>query len=117
MRSLIATENQEQIALIEWASYHPICSEYLIHIENERECTEAQGKLRKLKGVKAGVVDLFLAYPTKRYAGFWIEMKRRGARPSLKQKNWIKKMIERGYAANWFDNWEEAKENIEEYLR
>src|ERR1700749_204530 len=113
----IATENQAQIALVKWASYHPICRKYLIHIENERQCTRAQGNLRKLKGVRAGVSDLFLAYPTQNFNGFWIELKKLGKKPTIPQLMWIRLMRKVGYAAEWFDNWENARIAIEDYLK
>jgi VRR-NUC domain len=116
-RNLIATEEQEQIALMNWAKFHPICKEYLIHIPNERKCSPQYGLKLKSLGVKKGISDLFLAYPKFRYAGLWIELKKRKLSTVTKsQKEWIDKMNNLGYKAVVCYGWEEAKEVIDDYL-
>ena len=49
-------------------------------------------------GVKAGVSDLFLAYPNPNYHGLWIEIKSETGKISPKQQHWLKLMAEVGYA-------------------
>jgi hypothetical protein len=75
MRAFSMTEIQHHIGLMSWAKTQPILDEYLIHIPNGgyRHPLEAL-KLKKM-GVKAGVSDLFLAYPNPNYHGLWIELK------------------------------------------
>src|ERR1700755_2739907 len=101
---------------MQWANYDAICSKYLFFIENERKCSPFQARIRKLKGIKSGVSDLFLAYPSNGYFGFFIEIKRRGGKPTKIQKKWMSDMNQLGYYANWFDNWSDAKLAIENYL-
>lgn len=48
-------------------------------------------------GVKAGVSDLFLAYPSKHYHGLWIELKSEKGKLSPAQKHWLNLMKEVGY--------------------
>jgi hypothetical protein len=112
-----ATEKEEALTLMRWAMLHPICREYLIHIANERKCDARHGASLKLQGVRSGVSDYFLAYPTTRYSGLWIELKRRqGGTINPNQLTWMQKMKEVGYDAQVARGWEEAKDKIEEYL-
>lgn len=102
--------------LMKWASLVPIVAELLIHIPNERKCSSHYGAILKRLGVKPFVSDLFLIYPTGRYAGFWIELKAPGKRPNIGQLNFLARMKKLGYAAEWYDNWERAREGILKYV-
>jgi hypothetical protein len=92
------TETQHHIGLMMWAKTQPILSEYLIHIPNGgyRRPQEAI-KLKKM-GVKAGVSDLFLAYPNAHYHGLWIELKSEKGKLSPEQRHWLNLMEEISYA-------------------
>jgi hypothetical protein len=118
MRSLIPTEEQEHLALVEWASLHPICKKYLIHIPNEIKCNKAYGAKRKRLGVKAGVSDFLLAYPlySAQKCGLWIELKRKGGTVSPAQDEWILLMQKVGYVAKVCYGFDDAKQVIESYL-
>ncbi len=110
------SEDQEQIALMQWAALHPICKEYLIHIPNggSRHPLEAL-KLKKM-GVKRGVSDLFLAYPSRGFHGLWIEMKSKNGSITSYQKKWLHSMEGIGYNIFVAYSFEEAKETIQLYL-
>ena len=97
LRRFSMTETQHHIGLMIWAKTQPILSEYLIHIPNGgyRHPKEAI-KLKKM-GVKAGVSDLFLAYPNPHYHGLWIELKSEKGKLSPEQKHWLNLMEEVGY--------------------
>lgn len=103
--------------LMKWARLHPICREYLIHIPNERKCSPVEGYRLRMMGVKAGVSDLFLAYPNAQYKGFWIELKAPNKKMTVDQIRWHNKMIRVGYLAQCFDDWEQVKDAIVNYLR
>jgi hypothetical protein len=75
-RHLIPTENQEQRATVRWLNYHPIVRNYFCKNTNEGKRTVGEGWNLKLMGLRAGVSDLFIYYPTKTYHGLWIEVKR-----------------------------------------
>ncbi len=49
-------------------------------------------------GAKAGVSDLFLAYPNPIYHGLWIELKSEEGHLSFEQKQWLNLMADVGYA-------------------
>lgn len=114
---LTPTEHQDHLAFVEWAHCHVICRRYLIHIENERSCTPAQGVMRKRKGVKAGVSDFFLAYPVQKYHGLWMEFKRKkGGVLSPKQLDWLALMSNVGYKTVVACGYDEAVNAVNAYL-
>jgi hypothetical protein len=87
----IASENQEQRALVKWLSYHPIVRNYYLKLNNEGKRTECQGWNLKLMGLRAGASDLFIYYPTKKYHGLFLEVKKnKKYTPSeMKTDTWI----------------------------
>jgi len=117
-------EDSELAAIFDWAQYHPILSKYLIHIENERNCSWAAGKRRKRKGVKKGVSDLFLPYPSGKYHGAWIELKgpknTRNYKPApvtKSQQEWLNSMGKLGYYISVCYGADEAIEDFKNYLK
>jgi hypothetical protein len=59
------------------------------HVENERRTSWAAGKIRKAKGVKAGIPDIVVPIPKGRFSGLYIEMKLPGEKPSPAQVTMI----------------------------
>jgi hypothetical protein len=116
-----ASEDEEQISLIEWAelmgrTYPDL--EWLHHIPNGGSRNKAEAARFKAKGVKAGVPDLFLPVPRGGYHGLYIELKRRGEHGTTRdsQKKWIAGLNKLGYVALVCRGWEEAANEIVEYL-
>lgn len=119
MDSLLATEAQEQITLIKRVKYYPLIEKHLTASANGELRNKIIAKRLKLMGVKAGVSDIFFAYPFKGYAGLWIELKRKNATQShLKpeQKEWLRRMCDAGYMAKMAAGADEAWEIITSYL-
>jgi hypothetical protein len=113
----IAEEKIEQDALVEWMSYHPVIKDLFFKIHNEGKRTPRQGAKLKRQGLKAGVSDIFIPFPTKSHHGLWIELKRRKKyRCTNEQQIWIDRMNELGYFATFAFGWEHAREIIEKYL-
>lgn len=111
------TESQEAKWLMEWARLHPICSKYLIKISNEGRRSPREGCRFRLEGLKAGVSDYFLAYPTSRHHGLWIELKRRSKSNVTEQQLWwLTAMQKHNYEAKICYGWEESRETILQYL-
>lgn len=97
----MTTEAQEQISLIAQASYHPVTSNYLFAIPNGGSRHPVEAKNLRLQGVKAGVADLFLAYPVPPYSGLFIELKRTfptKGRLSAEQALFLDRLASVGYA-------------------
>ncbi len=73
-RLSVPSENQEQRALVQWLSYHPIVRNLFCKNNNEGKRTAIQGHNLQLMGLRSGVSDLFIYYPTKAYHGLWLEV-------------------------------------------
>lgn len=116
----VATEDQEQIALISWA--HRVkygagrLSDYLIHIPNggSRNVIEAT-KFKKM-GVKAGVPDLQLLIPNGLIHGLWIELKAKNGRVQPNQKLFMQRLEGQGYMCKVCFGADEAIKEIKQYL-
>lgn len=106
-------EDVGQMALVAWARSLELP---LIAIPNRGKRTAWQGEKERALGLTAGVSDLFLARPNLTFHGFWIEMKRRGKKPTDLQNEWMVRMRCEGYKAEYYDDWEKAKLNIIYYL-
>ena len=114
------TEAQEQEALFRWAAFavgkYPEIK-FLYHIPNEGKRSIRNGAAMCRKGLKKGVPDLCLPVPSKKYHALYIEMKRKGEKPSLQQLGWIDNLNLLGNRAVWCQGWEEAAKEIERYLK
>lgn len=120
-------EEQEQIAVFEWAALqeaaHPdLCLMY--HIPNGGARSKATAARLKAAGVKAGMPDICLPVPHGGYAALYIELKTREikalgvhkGRPSKMQKDVIAHLRERGNCAVVCYGAEEAIKTIKGYL-
>lgn len=124
------SEDAEQMALMEWAAWSPYRKElkWLHHTPNElRIPTHAKVSPERLRyvvganlkrlGLKAGVADLFLPVAKGKYHGLWIEMKRvHGGTLTDRQADFLRDMINEGYAARVAHGAEEAESIIKAYL-
>ena len=71
----------------------------------------------KRQGVIAGVPDMMIPLPNKKYSGLFIEMKRKkGGVVSKYQKRWIEFLNQYGYKAVVCKGNEEAINAVQEYL-
>lgn len=116
----IHTEHQDQAAFIHWCHLHErqhpaLKWIYAIPNGGARHIVVAQ-KL-KAEGVKRGVPDLFLPYPSGGYHGLYMEAKReRGGQVSPEQKEWIAYLREAGYMVCVCRGFEELKASVLMYL-
>ena len=114
------TEQQHQIAVIQWSQQPTIREKYpelamLFHIANERS-DKVQASILKKMGVKKGVPDLCLPVPSGKYHGLFIEMKTDKGKASTEQLWWINHLEANGYAAAVCYGWNRAVEVLEWYL-
>lgn len=120
----IATEASEQRALVKWLNMHPTLKNLFCKIDNEGARTPQQGWHAKLLGLRAGVSDLFIYYPSGKYHGLFIEMKRKRtySRSERLTETWqsqekfqeIVKSV--GFCAETCYGFEDAIKIIETYL-
>ena len=114
--SLIPTEHQEQVAVIQWAkAMHTVLPELklLFAIPNGGmrprvkffkkgkivDISPEGQKLRK-EGVQPGVPDLLLPVARHGYHGLFVEMKRNGESQSPAQEAWEALLLDQGYAVS-----------------
>ncbi len=117
-------ERVEQRALVRWIRYQPKIRDFVVKLDNEGKRTLIQGHQIKLMGLCPGASDLFIAYPTKRYHGLWIEVKRnkKYCKSEMERTSWISQlkflalMRSVGFAAHMAYGWEHGVEIIETYL-
>jgi len=110
-------EAAEMRALKQWADLHPICKDYLFHIPNGGTRNPREAKNLKLQGVRPGVSDLFLAFPSNGFHGLFIEMKRADGRSATEEQlKWIERVESVGYRAVVCYGWENAVMHIGAYL-
>ncbi len=122
--NLRSTESQEQRALVKWIKTQRIFDDLLIKLNNEGKRTDAQGWNLKLLGMSPGASDLFLAYPTRKFHGLWLEVKQNRqytpsemAKPSWQaQIKFLERMNSVGFAGHFCYGWEHGKRIIENYL-
>ena len=125
-------EDAEQRAVIQWCELNRIpgsnqrIANFIFAIPNggKRDKREA-ARLVKL-GVKAGVSDLFLAYPCGSIHGYWIEMKKQrkdftsenvaNMAVTELQQEWLDRMSEVGFYADVCYGADEAIGKIKMYL-
>lgn len=111
------SERAHCYALMEWCNLHPICKNLIFHIENERQCSPPQGWARKRMGIRSGVFDYFLPYPTAQFKGLWVEMKIKPNQPTNEQISWQQSMLSLGFEAKIAWSVDEAIKIIEDYLK
>jgi hypothetical protein len=120
----VPREWEEQVALVQWLNIHPILKELYLKNDNEGKRTPQQGFQAKRLGLKPGASDLFIFYPTIRFNGLWLEMKRNKIyTPSERntvtwkaQEKFIKTVKSVGYQGHFCYGWEDAIRLINEYL-
>lgn len=111
-------ETTEQITLFNWANnnLHIIpCLELMYHVPNEGKRTN--GNVLKAAGMKKGVPDVALPVPRKQYHGLYIEMKYGRNRTTKDQERYMELLRQQGYKTAVCYGFEEAKEEILDYLQ
>ena len=107
---LKTSEQQEQIAVINWLRAQP--GILWFHVPNERHCSAREGARLKALGVRSGVPDLIIPTPPPAMPGkhgTFLEMKRReGGRRSPEQIAWCQALLNAGWAGGFANGAKEA---------
>lgn len=74
------------------------------------------GARLKAEGVRAGVPDLCLPYPSGRWHGLYIELKAPGGSASPEQRRWLEALRACGYRAELCVGWQAAADVLTDYL-
>lgn len=124
---MIQTEHANQVSLFYWA--HVMSQKYnalnnMFAIPNAGKRSLRAGANMRLEGLRKGVPDIFLAYPSKgsqwpnktAYNGLFIEMKSKKGILRKEQTFWLGQLTMAGYKAVVCRSWHEAAKVICEYL-
>jgi hypothetical protein len=120
-------EQKTQLAICEWLTrQYPRVSEHVIKIDNEGKRSVGGHMLARRMGLHKGASDLFIAWPTPKYYGLWIEVKpdgwkgpygRKAKEHFESQLNFIARMNLRGYFAKMIVGVDEGIDTISSYLK
>lgn len=113
-------ECEEQAALFEWATlasgrWPELALMY--HIPNEGKRGAATGARLAREGLKKGMPDICLPVARGSCHALYIELKRKGEKPSEAQREWLAALDAQGNFAKWCEGWEAAAELITRYMR
>lgn len=114
------SEHDEQVAVFRWAALHSSrwpCLERLFAIPNGGKRGAVTAMKLKAEGVKAGVPDIFLPWPTGGWCGLWIEIKVGSNKPTENQRECLAWLGLNGYQTATCWGADEAIRVIEKYLR
>lgn len=120
-------ESEHQKALIQWSQHHKLpngmrISELLIAVPNGGARNKRTAAILRAEGVKKGVSDLELVYPSGGYGALWIELKRPIVKGKTKPKAtpeqlaWIERVRAVGHQAVVCYGWHQARAVILAYL-
>lgn len=116
----VATERQEQQALIRWVALMTLRTPVLAllyAVPNGGLRDRRVAAMLLTEGVKPGVPDLHLPVARGIYHGLWIELKRRaGGRVSRAQQAWHDRLRAEGHRVVVAEGWEAARDAIMDYL-
>jgi hypothetical protein len=121
VKKMIATERQEQIALVHWAKLKSID---LVHHCNEGKRSLQEGRALKRSGLSSGYPDLSLSEARGGYFGLFIEVKQKReytdsekkSKTWLAQSEWLTHLANEHYFSIRIFGWEHGKEIIEMYM-
>lgn len=119
-------EQNTQLAVVKWLELqYPQVHQHLVMINNDGKRTAGGHVLARKMGLHKGASDIFLAWPTEKYHGLWVELKKdkwKGAygikekRHHEFQSHFIEKMKLIGYQAAFAVGVDEAIRVITEYM-
>jgi hypothetical protein len=112
-------ESDEQSAFFDWLDIDPAMrkvSQVSMAIPNARRSSWFMGKKRKREGVRAGVPDVFIAWPHGKYHGLFIEHKVKDEKPSKVQIKRMGFFTEVGYHCVVSYSADESIEAVKKYI-
>jgi len=118
LRKPVLSEHWEQANVFTWLDGldHP-AKDLAFAIPNGGKRHVSYNVKLKAEGLKAGVPDLFISFPSQGYHGLYIEMKSLVGRARPEQLEWLAALQENGYRAELCKGAEAAKVVIRDYLK
>lgn len=113
-----------QVTFLDWIRLiYPQLYPYVIKINNEGVRSKILTHVLKQMGLHPKASDLFIAWPTKRFPGFWLELKRENYTfPESDREHWegqmnfLMDMVKVGYAGAMCGGFDECCQALEIYL-
>lgn len=112
-------EHWQQVYLFQWASVMKSKHQGLAFMhasQSGMRCSFSAAKKAKSEGMKKGIPDISLPFPSGQYHGLFIELKADGGKVSPEQMWWIDNLNSVGYRAEICFGWVNAAKVISEYL-
>ena len=106
-------EWQDQVTVIQYCTLNNILCN---HTPNEGKRSFAEGNKLKRMGLSKGFPDISILEPRGEFHGLYIEMKRKGNKPSDNQISWIMELRKRNYCAMVCYSADEAITLIQKYM-
>lgn len=113
---MLKPETLEQIAVFDWIRCHKNIFPYAFHIPNEGKRSKIMGKILQRMGMRAGISDIFVAIPTGKFHGLWIELKAGTNKATPLQLQFLKDMARKNYATSVCHGSKHAIQTIEDYI-
>lgn len=110
-------ERDEQIKLFQYLNLHPLLKDLAFSIPNEARRSPVLGRLLKRMGLRSGVPDIFIPYPTKKHHGLFIELKYGKNKATPAQSEFIGRLLQQGYEAKVCWGADAAIDAVIEYLK
>lgn len=118
-------EDKTQMAILDYCKMvYPNLYLTVIKIHNEGQRARSTNRILPRLGMRAGASDLFFAYPTKKYHGLWMEIKKDGWKMTVAQRdhvqrqtNFIDQQNQNGYLARMVIGVDEGIKLLNEYMR
>lgn len=115
----LGPEDREQIKVVEYAGWKANQDprwRQLIHVPNEGKRSWVQGKLQRLKGLRAGVSDFLLLCPNSFYHGMVLELKIKPNKVTKLQQSFLDDCLSNGYCSAVAWDGDQAISLLEAYL-
>lgn len=111
-----ASEDDVQISFIDYCRRQRDERKMALHIPNEAKRSEFGHKQMVRKGLIPGAADNFIPAARGGWNGLWLELKRKGGKPTAAQFAFGRDMEACGYAWGWADSIDKAMAITERYM-
>ena len=116
MKTVKVTEHDIQASFFNWVDNMALFDWRYKNIFAVPNARVSHHRYYSNEGMRSGVPDVFVAYPSENHPGLFIEFKSAKGRLSTNQADWIERLKKAGYPCFVINNWEEAVRIVRKYL-
>ena len=110
------SEHEQQKLVFKWAEKYPEIYKTMFAVPNGGLRNKSVAIKLKQEGVKSGIPDIQICLMRKGKGGMFIELKTQKGRVSPTQQDWIKRLNDNGYHAIVAYGYEQAIQEIKNYV-